>query len=65
MFQRLRDETSIIIDNAIQSIYYMRGAINYFDYYEMTYMERQKVSKFLEKRFEEESKKPSSMARVY
>lgn len=43
----------------------MRGAVNYFDYYEMTYVERQKISKFLEKRFKEESKKPAHLNRVY
>ncbi len=65
MFRTLRDETSIIIDNAINTVYYMRGAVNYFDYYEMTYVERQKISKFLEKRFKEESKKPAHLNRVY
>ena len=65
MFQSLRDESSHIIDSAINTVYYMRGAINYFDYYEMTFIERQKVSKFLEKRFKEESKKPTHINRVY
>ena len=65
MFQTLRDESSTIIDNAINTVYYMRGAVNYFDYYEMTYIERQKISKFLEKRFKEEAKKPPQYNRVY
>lgn len=43
----------------------MRGAIRYFDYYELTYVERQKISNFLEKRFKEEAKKPPHINRVY
>lgn len=43
----------------------MRGAISYFDYYEMTYIERQKISTFLEKRFKEESEKPAFSNRIY
>ena len=46
-------------------VYYMRGAVNYFDYYEMTYLERQMVSTFLDKRFKEESGKPPQFNRVY
>lgn len=61
----MRDETSQIIDNAINTVYYMRGALSYFDYYEMTYVERQKFSSFLEKRFEVEAKKPPHVNRVY
>lgn len=61
----MRDETSAIIDTAINTVYYMRGSIKYFDYYEMTYVERQKVNTFLQKRFKEESKKPPHMNRVY
>lgn len=61
----MRDETSTIIDTAINTVYYMRGAITYFDYYEMTYVERQKINTFLEKRFKEESKKPPHMNRIY
>lgn len=65
MFQTLRDEISEIIDNVITTVYFMRGSIRYFDYYEMTYVERQKISEFLEKRFKEESKKPPHVNRVY
>lgn len=65
MFQSLRDETSALIDNAINTVYYMRGALSYFEYYEMTYIERQKVSTFLENRFKEETSKPSHLNRVY
>ena len=55
----------MIIDNAIEAIYYMRGAVQYFDYYEMTYIERQKIGAFLEKRFKVESQKPALANRVY
>ena len=65
ILKNLRDETSSIIENAIAIVYYMRGAIRYFDYYEMTYLERQKVTDFLEKRFREESQKPPHINRVY
>lgn len=61
----MRGETSTIIDTAINTVYYMRGAVKYFDYYEMTYVERQKINAFLQKRFKEESKKPHGMNRVY
>lgn len=54
-----------MIDNAIETVYYMRGSVSYFEYYEMTYIERQKIGKFLEKRFKEESKKPIQLNRVY
>lgn len=43
----------------------MRGALNYYDYFELTYVERQMISDFLEKRFKDESKKPAFMNRVY
>ena len=61
----MREETNSILDNAIVTVYYMRGALQYFDYYEMTYIERQKVNEFLNKRFKEESGKPPSFNRVY
>lgn len=65
MFNNLRAQASEIIDEVISNVYFMRGAINYFDYFEMTRMERQRISTFLEKRFKEESKKPPHVARVY
>jgi len=61
----LRGQASTIIDNAIETAYYMRGSLQYFDYFELTYIERQKIGKFLEKRFKDESKKPIQMNRVY
>ena len=43
----------------------MRGAVNYFDIYEMTYIERDKINQFLRRRFKQESKKPPQINRVY
>jgi hypothetical protein len=43
----------------------MRGSIQYFDFFELTYVERQKIGNFLEKRFKEEAKKPIQLNRVY
>lgn len=65
MFRNLRAEIESIVDNAIMTCWYMRGCIDYFDYYELTYVERQKINSFLDKRFKEEMKKPPTMNRVY
>lgn len=61
----MRAQATDIIDEVISTVYFMRGAINYFDYFELTRMERQRIAAFLDKRFIEEGKKPPQMARVY
>lgn len=61
----LREESNQIIEGIVSSVYFMRGSISYFDFFELTYIERQKISKFLEERFKDESKKPPMINRVY
>lgn len=61
----LREESEQILDNIINAVYFMRGSIDYFDFYELTYLERQKINKFLDKRMDNEMKKPAMINRVY
>lgn len=65
MYNRLRGEARNIIKDAFESIYWMRGSISYFEFYELTYIERQVMDEFIKKRMETESKKPPHMNRVY
>lgn len=43
----------------------MRGSIQYYDVFELTKAERERMAKFLDKRFKIETKKPPNMNRVY
>lgn len=54
-----------IVDEAIELIYFMRGAISYEEMWETTYHERQRISSFIEKRLKDEAAKPITMPRVY
>ena len=63
--KELRVGAASIIDDNIQLAYFMRGAISYHDLMEMTYMERQRVSEFINNRLTEEKEKPAHMPRVY
>ena len=58
LFNKLSKEARGIIDEVIHLAYFMRGSISYNDFMFMTYVEREAVSDFLEKRLEAESKKP-------
>lgn len=50
-------ERARIIKNIIQLVYFMRGSIQYRDMLNMSLVEREFVSDFIEKRIEDESKK--------
>ena len=58
-------ESAALIDSIINVVYFMRGSIDYFDFYELTYIERERISKFLDERLKSESKKPIQANRVY
>lgn len=46
------------IASIVQLVWYMRGSIQYKDMLDMSMVERQAVSRFIEKRLEAESKRP-------
>jgi hypothetical protein len=57
MFGRMQGDRRRLLEEVIQLVYFMRGAIQYRDMMNMTMVERQAVSEFIEKRLELESKK--------
>lgn len=57
MFQRMESDRRAMIEGLIQLVYFMRGAIQYETIKNMTYVERQSVATFIEKRLESEAKK--------
>jgi len=57
MFGQLGSDISSLIDEAIQLSYFMRGAISYEDMLRRTPGERQRISSFIERRLDGESKK--------
>lgn len=58
MFGTLDREIHSVIEDIIQIVYYMRGAVQYRDMlYHMTYAERQMMADFLKDRIEHESKR--------
>lgn len=59
------DSRTKIVDEAVELVYFMRGAVQYPDMFETTYHERQRISTFIEKRLKDEGAKPPSMSRVY
>lgn len=59
------DSRTKIVDEAVELIYFMRGAVQYSDMFETTYHERQRISNFIEKRLKDEGAKPPSISRVY
>jgi hypothetical protein len=61
----LRGQIDGIVDEIIDISYFMRGSVDYFQMYELTRPELQRMARFLERRFEEESKKPAMANRVY
>jgi len=59
MYQSLHRETRMLIDNAIQLAYFMRGSMDYRDIlYSMSYIERDMAMNFINKRLEQESGNP-------
>lgn len=57
MFLEMNSVVSKTIKGIIQLVYFMRGSVQYRDMMEMTFIERQQVSDFIETRLEAESKK--------
>jgi len=58
MFGTLHREVEALIQDIIEIVYYMRGAVQYRDMlYHMTYAERQMMADFLKDRIEHERKK--------
>lgn len=57
MFGQMTAERQRLLTNIVQLVYFMRGSIQYQDMFEMTMVERDAVSDFIEKRLEIESKK--------
>lgn len=57
MFQDLEGQGNQIISNCIELSYFMRGAIQYRDFMDLTPNERKLVGVFLERRMEVEGKR--------
>lgn len=58
MFSRLQREIRSLIKSVIKLVYFMRGAIQYDEMMDRTYIERQLISEFIDERLEQESKNP-------
>ena len=56
MFSSLRGDVERLVDEAIWISYYMRGAMGYEEVMRRTPGERQRLTSFLEKRLESQSK---------
>lgn len=46
-----------IIESAISLVYFMRGSVQYVDILQLSYYERHAMSRFIEKRLEQEQEK--------
>lgn len=57
MFVGMNNERAKIIKMLVQLVYFMRGSVQYDQMKQMTLVERQAVSDFIEQRIEVESKK--------
>ena len=56
MFTRLQTEIENIVDGVVELCWFMRGAISYEEMMLRTPGERQRMSKFIEKRLESQKK---------
>ena len=54
MFRRMSSERRGLIAKVVQLAYFMRGAIQYSDLMRLTYVERDEIDHFIEKRLESE-----------
>jgi hypothetical protein len=59
MRARLLREHDAILSSCAEIAFFMRGAIQYKDTFELTPNERTLINKFISKRLEVESKKPN------
>jgi hypothetical protein len=57
MFKDLEAQVKAILAVCVEYTYFMRGAIQYTDFMDLTPMEKKVVGSFLEKRMEIEGKK--------
>jgi hypothetical protein len=57
MFDDLEGQKSTIVSQCIELVYFMRGAIQYDTFLEMTPFERKLVNEFLKRRMEIEGKR--------
>ncbi len=57
MFGRMSRERTRIIKSVVQLVYFMRGSIQYNDMMNMSFVEREIISNFIEERLENENKK--------
>ena len=55
MFELLEGEVKALLNQIVESAYFMRGAISYDEMLNRTFVERQVISDFLTKRLEAES----------
>jgi len=58
MIRSLQEEATNLIDGIISLVYYMRGSISYEEMLRRTPGERDRISAFLDKRFEIEKNNP-------
>jgi hypothetical protein len=57
MFGQMNGERDRVLSGIISLTYFMRGSIQYKDMFAMSYVERQAVGNFIEKRLDVEAKK--------
>lgn len=57
MFTQMSAERKRILQDIVQLVYFMRGAVQYKDMYEMTLVEREAVGDFIRSRLEVEAKR--------
>lgn len=56
MFDDLKGQCKALIHDAMELIYFMRGALSYSEFWEMTPVERQVMADFLSSRLKTELK---------
>lgn len=57
MFDQMNTERKNLLTTIVRLVYFMRGAIQYQDMFEMSPVERDAVAEFIEKRLEAEANK--------
>lgn len=56
MFKRMQHECQLLMKSVIYLVYYMRGAIQYNDMLQRTFIERELIREFIDERFDQEKK---------
>lgn len=57
MFRQMNADKEHTVSNVVELVYFMRGAIQYKDMLNLSLIERQQVSMFINKRLEVEMKR--------